>query len=91
MAPKSDDKLQKKYEQMQSSRINENIKYETNYKTHGDFYNWININFFYSIIIETLQMVLELILGLCLTTSIPVWWYYKEKKIEEIEMNMYYR
>ena len=36
-------------------------------------------------------MVLELILGLCLTTSIPVWWYYKEKKIEEIEMNMYYR
>ena len=39
MAPTSDSKLQKKYEQMQSSRINENIKYETNYKTHNDFFN----------------------------------------------------
>ena len=39
MTPTSDGKLQKKYEQMQSSRINENIKYETNYKTHNDFFN----------------------------------------------------
>ena len=36
-------------------------------------------------------MVLELILGFCLTTSIPVWWYYNEKKIEDIEMKNFYK
>ena len=36
-------------------------------------------------------MVLELILGLCLTTSIPVWWYYQDRKIENIEMKNFYK